>query len=161
MRRLVGEKKRKEKYLGFDVIKRRRADDGEADKEDIGLRIGQRSETVVILLAGGIPQTQANRSTIHHHTRGVVIEAGKSVNMASDKRGGQREKGSGAGYEHGWDVFPGEGVGCVGNQEACLAVSRSQSMLISRKSKHCAKERTTHLANSTITGNYTLYEISY
>lgn len=94
------------KPLGFDVIERRRADDGETDKEDICLRVGQRSETVVILLAGGIPQTQANRSTIHHHTRGVVIE-------------------------NGWDVFPGEGVGCVGDQEACLA-------------------------NSTITGNYTL-----
>ena len=118
------------RYLGFDVIERRRADDGEADKEDIGLRVGQRSQTVVILLAGGIPQTQANRSTIHHHTRGVVIEAGKSVNMASDKRG-QREKGSGERYEHGWDIFPGEGVGCVGDQEACLAVSRSQSMVTS------------------------------
>lgn len=132
---------RGKKYLGFDVIERGRADDGEADKEDISLRVGQRSETVVILLAGGIPQTQANRSTIHHHTRGVVIETGKSVNMASDKREEQREKGSGAGYEHGWDVFPGEGVGCVGDQEACLAVSRSQSMVTSREWKHCARRR--------------------
>lgn len=28
------------KYLGFDVIERRRADDGETDKEDICLRVG-------------------------------------------------------------------------------------------------------------------------
>ena len=63
-------------YLGLDVIERRRADDGKADQEDISLGVGQRSESIVILLTSSIPQTQANRSTIHHNTRSVVIKAG-------------------------------------------------------------------------------------
>ena len=47
----------KGKYLGLDVIEGRRANDGETDEENIGLGVGQRSESVVILLASGIPQT--------------------------------------------------------------------------------------------------------
>lgn len=47
----------REVYLGFNVIEGRRANDGETDEEDIGLRVGERSESVVILLASGIPQT--------------------------------------------------------------------------------------------------------
>lgn len=35
--------------------------DGEADEEDIGLGVGQRAETVIILLTGGIEETQRIR----------------------------------------------------------------------------------------------------
>lgn len=62
-------------HLGFDVVEGGRADDGEANEENVGLRIGQWSETVVILLSGRIPQTQADRSTIDHNTGGVVVKA--------------------------------------------------------------------------------------
>lgn len=44
------------KYLGFDVVERRRADDGEADQENVGLWIGQRAKSVVIFLSSGIPE---------------------------------------------------------------------------------------------------------
>lgn len=62
-------------YLRFDVVKRWGTDDGKADEEDVGLRVRQRSEAVVIFLSGGIPQSQADRSAIHHHTGCVVVEA--------------------------------------------------------------------------------------
>lgn len=35
--------------------------DGKADEEDVGLRVGQRTETIVILLTGGIEETQRIR----------------------------------------------------------------------------------------------------
>lgn len=51
------DERKESKYLGLDVIKGRRANDGETDEENIGLGVGQRSESVVILLASSIPQT--------------------------------------------------------------------------------------------------------
>lgn len=62
-------------YLGSDVIKGRWADNREADQEHVGLRVGERSETVVIFLSGGIPQSQTNRSAIDHDAGGIVVEA--------------------------------------------------------------------------------------
>lgn len=34
--------------------------DSKADKQHIGLRVGKRAETVVLLLAGSVPQCQLN-----------------------------------------------------------------------------------------------------
>lgn len=65
-------------YLGADVVKGRRADDGEADEEDVGLRIGQRAKTLVIFLTGSIPQAQADGLAIDHDTGGVVVESRES-----------------------------------------------------------------------------------
>lgn len=62
----------------LDVVEGRRADDGEADQEHIGLRVGQRAQAVVVLLAGGIPEPEADRATINHHTGGVVVEPGET-----------------------------------------------------------------------------------
>lgn len=62
-------------YLGLDVVKGWRADDGKADEEDIGLRIGERSESVIIFLSSSVPKSQADRLAINHDTRGVVVEA--------------------------------------------------------------------------------------
>lgn len=41
-----------------NVLKGRGGGDGEADQEDIGLGVRQRAKTIVILLSGGIKQTQ-------------------------------------------------------------------------------------------------------
>lgn len=41
-----------------NVFKGRRGGDGKADQEDIGLGVGERTETVVILLTGGIEEAQ-------------------------------------------------------------------------------------------------------
>ena len=61
-------------YLSSDIVKGRRADDGEADEEDVGLRVREGSESVVIFLPSGIPQTQANGLAVDHHTGRVVVE---------------------------------------------------------------------------------------
>ena len=61
-------------YLSPDIVKGRRADDGEADEEDVGLRVREGSESVVIFLPSGIPQTQANGLAVDHHTGRVVVE---------------------------------------------------------------------------------------
>lgn len=97
-------------YLGPDVVKRRWADDGEADKEDVGLGIGQWAQAVVILLASGIPQPQADGLPVDHDAGGVVVEAGR-VSAATTCC---------APDLHGGDVFAREGIGGVGYQEACL-----------------------------------------
>lgn len=40
------------------VLEGSRRDDGETDEEDIGLRVGERAETVVIFLTGGIEESK-------------------------------------------------------------------------------------------------------
>jgi len=62
------------KPLCSDVIKRRWADDREADEEDVGLGVGEWSQSVVIFLSCCIPQSQADGLSINHHTGGVVVE---------------------------------------------------------------------------------------
>lgn len=55
-------------YLGLDVVERGRADDREADQENIGLWIRQGAQSIVILLSCSIPQSQADGPAIDHHT---------------------------------------------------------------------------------------------
>ena len=40
-----------------DVFEGVRRDDAEADEEDVSLRVGQRTQTIVILLTGSVEQT--------------------------------------------------------------------------------------------------------
>ena len=82
--------------LGLDVLEGSRGDDREARQEHVRLRVGQRSETVIILLTGGIPKTQVDGLVVNHNVGGVVVE-------------------------HGGDVVTREGVSCVRNQEASLS----------------------------------------
>jgi hypothetical protein len=63
--------------LRLNVVERGRANDREADQENVGLGIGKRAEAVVILLSSGIPESKANRLSIDHDTGRVVIESGK------------------------------------------------------------------------------------
>lgn len=62
-------------YLCFDVFKRRRAHEWEADKKDIRLRIGERSQSIVVLLPSCVPQAQIDRLSIHLDIGRVVVEA--------------------------------------------------------------------------------------
>ena len=118
--------------LGLDVIKRGWADDGEADEKNVGLRVRERSETIVIFLSGSIPKSKADGLAIDHYTRRVVVETVR-FRAISDSfslfytwdQGTRREiKGSGGeerprGYRrsrsaccdiHCRDVLAGEGV---------------------------------------------------
>lgn len=97
-------------YLSPNVVKGRRANNGEADEEDIGLGVRERAKTVVILLASGIPQTQADRLAVDHDAGRVVVEpvivSGAPTHYAHNL--------------HGGDVFAREGIGGVGYEETGL-----------------------------------------
>jgi hypothetical protein len=82
-------------YLGLDVLEGRRRDEGEADEEDVGLRVGQRTKTVVILLSGGIPETEVDGLSIDHDIGRVVVKAVYRII-------GNRNK-CGDWISHGWD----------------------------------------------------------
>ncbi len=88
------------RHLGVPLVPHvgegRGAADGEADDEDVGLRVGERAQAVVLLLARRVPQVEADRSAVHAHLSAVVVE-------------------------HGGDVLLGKSVGGVGDEEARLA----------------------------------------
>lgn len=69
-------------YLVEDIVKRVGAVDGEADKDEIRLRVRQRPKPVVLFLAGSIPQGELDRLS-----RGWVRREGDVV------------------LEDSWDVF--------------------------------------------------------
>jgi hypothetical protein len=72
------------KYLGQDIVKGRWVHDGEADKEDIGLRVRQRAETVVIFLSSSVPQVQPDaRVVFGHDGRREIVEAVRIVSNIS------------------------------------------------------------------------------
>ncbi len=48
-------------YLVHDIFQGVREVNGEADKEKVGLRVRQRSKTVVFLLSSSIPQCELDR----------------------------------------------------------------------------------------------------
>ena len=62
------------------------------------MRVAERAQTVVVLLTGGVPESQADGLVVDHDTRRVVVEDGR-------------------------DVLAREGVGGVGDEQTCLADS--------------------------------------
>jgi hypothetical protein len=60
--------------LGSHILEGGWVDNRKGHQEDIGLRIGQRSQSVVIFLAGGIPKAQIDWLSIDHHIGRIVIE---------------------------------------------------------------------------------------
>lgn len=90
-------------YLGFHVIEGWRADDRETDQEDVGLRVGEGSEAVVIFLSGGIPQSEADRPAVDHHAGRVVVEAvDRGVSCDSSSRRVHRNVRRGGGRPTRW-----------------------------------------------------------
>jgi len=82
--------------LGGDVFEGRGGDDGEANKEDIGLGVGEGAQSVVVLLSSGIPKTEVDGLAVDHYIGTVVVK-------------------------DGGDVFSGEGICGVRNEEASLS----------------------------------------
>jgi hypothetical protein len=72
--------------------------DGEAKKEDVGLRVRQWAKAIIIFLTSSIPKTKIDGLSVYHHIRRVVIE-------------------------NGGNVLAGEGVGGVTNEQASLSDS--------------------------------------
>jgi len=82
--------------FGGNIFKGRWTNYGEADEEHIRLRIGQGSETIVVLLTRGIPQPQGYGHSVTDHRGRVVVE-------------------------NGGHIFAGEAIGGVGYQHTGLA----------------------------------------
>lgn len=60
--------------LFLHVFERGRGRNTKADKEDVGLWVGERAEAVVVLLTGGIEQAQCVRIITNHYGYCVVVE---------------------------------------------------------------------------------------
>ena len=60
--------------LGSHVLVTGRADEGEADQEDVRLGVRERAETVVIFLTSGIPKPEGDSLAVDHDICRVVIE---------------------------------------------------------------------------------------
>jgi hypothetical protein len=56
-----------------DVLKGGRGGDGETDEEDVGLRVGERAEPVVILLTSSIKQAERVRLVADPVTRKLEL----------------------------------------------------------------------------------------
>jgi hypothetical protein len=65
----------KQAYLGLDVLERGRGDKRETDEENVGLGVGKRAETIVILLSGSIPKTEVDGLSVNHDIGRVVVKA--------------------------------------------------------------------------------------
>ena len=61
-------------YLSSDILVGSLRDEREANEEHICIRVGQRSQSVVVLLSCSVPQTKVNRLSVYHDVSGVVIE---------------------------------------------------------------------------------------
>ena len=84
--------------LGAHVVKGRRAHNAEADEEDVGLRVRQGSQTVVVLLAGRIPETKVHRLAVDNKVGAVVVKhcrdvlAGERVCRETDQKAGLSDR---------------------------------------------------------------------
>ena len=60
--------------LFADVLEWRRRADREADEEDVGLWVGERTQAIVVFLTCRIEEAQSVGLAADHHCYGVVIE---------------------------------------------------------------------------------------
>ena len=61
-------------HLLLHVVQGIRGVDRETDEDDVGVRIGERTKTVVIFLTSGIPKPEGDSLAVDHDIGGVVIE---------------------------------------------------------------------------------------
>eukprot|EP00964_Phaeocystis_antarctica_P141558 scaffold106618_cov77-Phaeocystis_antarctica.AAC.4 len=78
------------------VLVRGAADEREGDEEDVGLRVAEGAQPVIVLLPCRVPQAQVDRLAVHHHVGRVVVEDGRDVVLRAVVRSGA-EVGSGGG----------------------------------------------------------------
>ena len=94
-----------------NIFKGWRTDYREADEEDVSLRVGERPQSVVVLLAGRVPEAQRHRDSVTNHRGRVIVKPGHQQSEQSD---GLRM------HLHCWDIFSGETVCGVGYQHTSL-----------------------------------------
>lgn len=72
-------------YLLLDVVEGVGRVDSEADQDDMGIGVGERSETVVIFLSSRIPQRQLNVFSINLDICDVVLEDSWDVDLDASR----------------------------------------------------------------------------
>jgi hypothetical protein len=70
-----------ETHLLLYVVERIGRVDGKADQDNVGVGVGERAETVVILLAGGIPEGELDVLAIDLDIGDVVLEDSGDVDL--------------------------------------------------------------------------------
>lgn len=78
--------KQKQAYLLLNVIERIRRVNGEADQDDVRVGVTEGSESVVILLSGGIPQRQLDVLAINLDVGDIVLKDSGDVDLAAGSR---------------------------------------------------------------------------
>ena len=68
-------------HLLLYVVERIGRVDGKADEDNVGVGVGERAETVVILLAGGIPEGELDVLAIDLDIGDVVLEDSGDVDL--------------------------------------------------------------------------------
>jgi hypothetical protein len=117
-----------------DVLKGGRGGDGEADQEDISLGVGQRAQAIVILLTGGIEETESvglitdpiispKRTRSGCDSSFLVVLLLFFLLVGETRWEHDLHHGHGVVVEHGGDIFGGELVGCVRDEQASLTHS--------------------------------------
>ena len=69
--------------LLLNVVERIGRVDGEADEDDVGIRVGEGTESVVILLSGGIPEGELDALAVDNNVGDVVLENGGNVDLVA------------------------------------------------------------------------------
>lgn len=68
-------------YLLLHVVQGIRGVDGEADEDDVRIRVRERTEAVVVFLASGIPQSEFDMLSVHLDIGNVVLEDGGDIDL--------------------------------------------------------------------------------
>lgn len=74
-------------YLLLYVVERVGRVDGKANQDNVGVGVRERAETVVILLAGGIPEGELDVLAVDLDVGDIVLEDSGDI----DLRGGQSQ----------------------------------------------------------------------
>lgn len=70
----------------MDVVERVGAVDGEADQDHVRVGVRQRSESVVVLLSGGIPQRELDSFTVDDDVRDTANTKRRPVSSDREDR---------------------------------------------------------------------------
>lgn len=68
-------------YLLLDVVERVGGIDGEANQDNVGIRVRERTETIVIFLASRIPKGQLDVLAVNLDVGDIVLENGGDVDL--------------------------------------------------------------------------------
>jgi hypothetical protein len=71
----------RDSYLLLNVVERIGRVDGKANQDNVRIGVGERAETVVILLAGSIPEGELDVLAVNLDIGDVVLEHGGDIDL--------------------------------------------------------------------------------